>query len=176
MAEVTHAGGESDKPSVGHETSDVNIRAILLFAAGLVVLGVVVQVGLWGMFVYFRERENAANKSPYPLTAEQRQRFQETGERTLPPPPRLEGLPPVDPSHSVGRLRPGSAEAQVAEQEAWLGSYGTAKQGDREVLHIPITRAMKVLEGKLPARAEGPTDPQLPSDSNSGRAPQGGTR
>src|SRR5262249_31781700 len=148
------------------------------FGAGLVVLGVLVHFGLWWLFMYFERRDENAKQSQYPLTAEQRQHFKETGERTLPPSPRLEGLPQSGPSPTVGRWQPGTAEEQAEKQKAWLNSYGAEKQGDRVVYHIPIEQAMKALVGKLPARPQDEagsgrdTDTQPPSDSSSGRVPQ----
>ena len=49
-----------DNPEVAHEDSDVNVRAILMSGAGLLIVGVIVHVLMWWLFAVF-ERQAAAN-------------------------------------------------------------------------------------------------------------------
>ena len=58
MAELhlPHHGGApraDENPEVHHETSDVNIRAILGFGVGLVVVGIGASFMVWLLFQYF---------------------------------------------------------------------------------------------------------------------------
>ena len=94
MAELhrpTHAAhGHADNVEVHHEESDVNIRAIFGFGAGLDRRrAVVVQLVVWLLFVYLRRRAKpAASRPTYPLAAGQDDR--------LPPEPRLQTNPRQD--------------------------------------------------------------------------------
>ena len=47
--------------SVQHEETDVNIRAIFGFGAGLIAVTLVVYLVVWLLFVYFDRREVATN-------------------------------------------------------------------------------------------------------------------
>jgi len=42
-----------DNPAVEHEESDVNVRAILGFGAGLLAVGIVIQLLMWLLFNFY---------------------------------------------------------------------------------------------------------------------------
>jgi hypothetical protein len=118
---------------VRHETSDVNVRAILTVGAGLAGITVVLAVAVW-LLVLFLSR-SAADTAPreYPLAASHEQR--------LPPEPRLQ----TNPREDLFELR--------QSEELRLGSYGWANR-DGGIVRIPIDEAMRLtLERGLPARA-----------------------
>src|SRR5438034_2680301 len=50
MAETSSRIGKTENPQVSHEQSDVNVRRILAFGLGLLVAGVVIQLGMWWLF------------------------------------------------------------------------------------------------------------------------------
>jgi hypothetical protein len=131
MAE--HAEHQPHHADVSHETSDVNIRGILTFGGGLVVLGAVVYLVVWLLFGYLNRRESAASASPaYPLAVGQDDR--------LPPEPRLQAHPRQD----LKELR--------ESEDALLRSYGWVDK-NQGVVRIPIDEAMKlVLQRGLPSR------------------------
>jgi hypothetical protein len=137
MAEVhlPHAAGShrpDDNPAVHHETSDVNIRGILIFAAGLAGSAVVIAFVVLGLFKYFDAREARRLEPQYPLAAA-------SGPR-LPPEPRLQTSPRED-------LR-----ALHAQEEQVLNSYGWVDR-NAGVARIPIEEAMKlVVQRGLPSR------------------------
>ena len=134
MAEVhmPHAGGQPEPAH--HETSDVNLRAILAFGAGLIVAGVCINFIVWLLFTYFSVRESRQVPAVYPLASRQ--------ENRLPPEPRLQTQPRED-------LR----ELRVREDEI-LTSYGWLDK-NAGVVRIPIDRAMKMtVERGLPVRQE----------------------
>src|SRR5436305_9638027 len=87
---VPHArhAAAGDNAAVHHEESDVNIRAILWVAAGMVGVSVVIFFAVWVLFTYFNSRESAKVEAEYPLAVSQ-------GER-LPPQPRLQTEPRED--------------------------------------------------------------------------------
>lgn len=115
-----------------HEERDVQIRPIVTFAVGLIILASVVMVLMGWLFGYFAARQAKLDVPMSPLAVTH-------GE---PPEPRLE----VAPDQVLQELR--------AEEHTMLHSYGWV---DREagVVRIPIERAMTLLtERGLPARAE----------------------
>jgi hypothetical protein len=132
-AHAAHSG--TDNPTVHHEESDVNIRAILGFGAGLTVVAVVILLLMGGLLKYFEARGARQAPRMYPLAAAQ--------ENRLPPEPRLQTHPRED----LAALR--------AREDALLGSYGWVDR-NAGIVRIPIDTAMKLtLERGLPAREQG---------------------
>ena len=135
MAEVHLPHGahaSSGGHEIHHETSDVNIRAILGFGVGLIVVAAVIHILVWALFVYFNAREARQPQPAYPLAVQR--------ENRLPPEPRLQTNPRED-------LR----ELRVAEDEM-LTTYGWVDR-NAGVVRIPIDEAMKLtIQRGLPAR------------------------
>jgi hypothetical protein len=130
MAEQPHTPAASH-----HEESDVNIRAILGFGLGLLVVAAAVHILIFGLFRFFDGREGANVQVEYPLAAAQGRR--------VPPEPRLQ----TDPRQDLSDLR--------AKEDEVLGSYGWVDK-NAGVVRIPIDAAMKLtLERGLPARQQG---------------------
>jgi hypothetical protein len=126
--------GAHDNPRVDHETSDVNIRAILGFIAGLIGSAVVIHFVIWLFFVYLERREATRIPAQYPLAVGQ-------GDQQ-PPGPTLQANPRQD----LRDLR--------AQEEAALKSYGWIDKGTG-VVRIPIEEAMRLtVERGLPVRQE----------------------
>jgi hypothetical protein len=121
-----------DNPEVVHEESDVNVRAILGFGIGLLVVAVVVHLFLWWLQGFFQRQTDREQTRGYPLGVSQQEQ--------LPPGPRLQANPQQD----MRELR--------AKQEALLNSYGWVNR-DAGVARIPIEEAMRmVVERGLPTR------------------------
>ncbi len=128
---LPHAHHASTGPSVEHETSDVNIRAVFGFAVGLTVAGVVIGFAVWLLFQYFTAREAQPRFTEYPLM---------TQEQRLPPEPRLQ----VNPRQDMTDLR--AHENQELQSYEWVDK-------NAGVVRIPIERAMQlVVERGLPTR------------------------
>jgi hypothetical protein len=121
-----------NEPAARHEESDVNVRGVLGFAAGLLVTAVLIQLMVWLLFVYFRGREAARVVPEYPLAA---------GEQTrVPPEPRLQ----TNPREDLRALR--------AREDAVLNSYGWVDR-TAGVVRIPIDEAIKLtVQRGLPVR------------------------
>ncbi len=129
-------GENHENPAVTHEESDVNIRGILGFAVGLIVVAVVIHLLIYVLFGYFDSREGRKVTVEYPLAAGQ-------GDR-LPPEPRLQ----TNPRQDLLDLR--------AREDEVLGSYGWVDR-NAGVVRIPIDAAMKLtLERGLPSRQGQP--------------------
>jgi hypothetical protein len=113
----------TDRESVAHEPSDVNVRAILLFIVGLIVVAAAIHVGTWLLFEFFARQTAAADPRPAPLAAPSGQ---------LPPAPRLQRRP-------VNALK-----ALRAEEDARLHEHAPG---------MPIEEAKRlIVERGLPAR------------------------
>jgi hypothetical protein len=127
--------------NVRHETSDVNIRAVLWLGATLMAGALMAYLFLWGLTDYFKARQAGRELNPTPLATERRQ---------IPPEPRLQGAP--------GHVESGITEwHRFQEQEnELLNSYGWI---DRQagVVRLPVERAKELLLQKgLPALPEIP--------------------
>ena len=117
---------------VHHEESDVDIRAILAFGGGLVMVTAIICFLLWLLFGYFVSREAQSSTREFPLAVEQQNR--------MPPEPRLQ----TNPKEDLRVLR--------ARDEALLKSYGWTDK-NAGIARIPIEEAMKLtVQRGLPAR------------------------
>ena len=149
----TDAQGSLDNPQVAHETSDINVRAVIWFLVTLVAVGVAVYLAVGGLFRILERRE--ASKDPYvsPLA---------TPAGELPPQPRLQTTPWQD------------LKAFRAAEDQKLGSYGWVDQ-KAGVARMPIDKAKEMLlQRGLPTRADavdGAEGTPIASggDANSGR-------
>lgn len=120
-----------DQPTVHHEETDVDIRAIFGFAAALTVVAIVIFVAVWGLFRYFDYQAAREYGPASPLA---------TGEARLPPEPRLQTNPRED-----------AAEFH-AQEDAILNGYTWINREAGRV-RIPIAEAMRATVQKgLPVR------------------------
>lgn len=110
---------ESRRPGPGHEESDINVRAIALFAGGMILVAVVLLLSLYGLFGLYAA---IYGNPPGPIATESQ----------LPPPPRLQAQPDSD----WARMK--------ADTDRRLASYGWSDAAKGRV-HIPIDRAMGLL-------------------------------
>ncbi len=122
-----------DQPSVHHEETDINIRAVFGFGGGLLVTTIVVMLAMWGLFRYLDGRAERLGGSLRPLA---------TNEVRLPPEPRLQITPRAD-----------AAEFR-AQEDALLNGYSWVNR-ETGTVRIPIAEAMKMtLQRGLPAREQ----------------------
>ena len=121
-----------DNVEVVHEESDVNVRAILGWGLGLIVVAVVVQLFLWWLVGFYQGQAQRAETRTYPLAAGQ--------EDVQPPEPRLQTTPQQD----MRALR--DAQSARLRGYQWLNR-------ETGVARIPIEDAMRVIvERGLPTR------------------------
>jgi len=120
---MDHSDSPAANPDVRHETSDANVRAVFAFAAGLVVVAVLIHLLVLVLFNYFATREAVRVPRQYPLSIGQDER--------LPPEPRLQ----VNPRDDLQSLR--------TSEDAVLSGYGWVDK-DKGVVRIPIEKAMKL--------------------------------
>jgi hypothetical protein len=138
MAEVhrPHAAGHDGEhnPGVHHETTDVDIRGILAFGVGLIVVGILTALVVWVLFKYFDAREARRVVPEYPLAA--------TQEKREPPEPKLQ----VNPREDLEELR--RQEDQILNSAGWVDK-------NAGIVRIPIEEAMKlVVQRGLPSRQQ----------------------
>ena len=143
----------TERPELGHETTDASFVGVLSFAGALVVLGVVILVAVVGIFRYLVSREPQVQPPASVFAASQRGRW--------PPAPRLEGM------QTLG----GPSRRLVAEQNA-AQHYGWVDRS-KGIVRIPVDDAMQILADKLPSRPEDKgaawRRTPAPGASNSGR-------
>ena len=121
---MDESSGSDGQPRRGHETSDVNIRSLVIsgvLLCGLVIAGLLVSAGVFHYFVGHQGLGPPA--SPFENV------------RMLPPEPRLQVSAPKD------------LEQYKAAQGEILNSYGWVDQ-KAGVVRIPIDRAMDILVQK----------------------------
>jgi hypothetical protein len=127
----------------GHETRDINVRVVLWFAVGMIVLAIIMHLALGGLFVFFKDR-HPSPQAPSRIALHP---------EMLAPPPRLQTVPGAE-----------LARFQQAEKKK-LNSYGWM---DRQhgIVRIPIERAMELVAHRgLPTRGPG-------SQDSSGKTPE----
>jgi len=135
MAEHTPLVHDERNPAVHHEETDVDLRAILAFGAGLVAVAIAVHILIWLLFRFFDAQAARRDVVEYPLAAEQADR--------LPPEPRLQ----TNPRQDLQDLR--------TQETDTLTTYGWVDRNNG-VVRIPIDDAMKlVVQRGLPARQAG---------------------
>lgn len=163
-------------PAVAHETSDVNIKAILQFTFVLLLIGILVSLLMLWMLSFFEarevKREQKAPAGPMALTEKER----------LPAEPRLQAAPGFGDNLDLGEgknlaLLPPDTEFKVLSQrwrEVLERGQEDAKTG--AVTALPIDQAMKQLvQQGLPSRpaAEGQKTfdqaNEVPAYSSAGR-------
>ncbi len=136
MSAHSHAGhphGNLDNPDTSHETSDINIRAIIWFIAILTAIVLSMNVSMWAMFRVLQHFERKFDPAITPLA-------RPAGEN--PPEPRLQTTPWTD----LRTFR--------ADQEHHLNGYGWVDE-KLGVARIPISKAKEMLLQKgIPVRPE----------------------
>ncbi|MCX6549550.1 MAG: hypothetical protein NTY02_00840 [Acidobacteria bacterium] len=134
----THDTDEGQSDSTAYETRDVKLRPLVVFTAGLTVIGIVTYLVIFLLFRLFSGQAARSDAQLAPasgLTQPAR-----PGEEILPPEPRIQ----VNAAADMKTLR--------EQEEAILTTYGWV---DRQagVVRVPIDVAMKmVLAQGLPVR------------------------
>jgi hypothetical protein len=109
----------TNRPAVGHETTDVNVWAVAKFAIGLVLLCTVSLVLLFGLLRFFQSQEETATAP----TVEPTKMF---------PEPQLQKAPVQD------------LKTVRSEEDKLLGSYGWVDQ-KKGIVRIPVSLAIDAL-------------------------------
>jgi hypothetical protein len=169
---------EQQVPGSGHEGSDVNVRAVVAFGLGLIVVLLLLSLGVLGAYELLLARESAEKEADSPLLQKELADHPTPLDR-LPAmgvpgdpvlrEPRLEGIdpdsskvpgPPPDwpgiPLRSGVAKWPSNAQELDRRDRALLDSYGWVDR-DKEVARIPIDRAIELTAGKLPVRTPSAT-------------------
>ena len=157
---------------VTHETSDINVRAVLTFAAVLTLATIAVSFGIVVLFKFF-EAQEAKEPKPGPMAL--------TKEERLPPEPRLQAAPGFELKLENGEkvpleLKEPQREYRVLRQQ-WEENLRTGlKDQSGRVVGMPIETAMeKVVSEGLPSRVKGPGGKlidyavSMPTAASSGR-------
>ena len=138
--------GPDEQPRRTHETSDANIRNLIIFGIGLSLLVIAGLLVSGTVFHYFVGHQGLGPPaSPFENV------------RTLPPEPRLQVTAPKD------------LKQYKAAQDEILNNYGWVDQ-QAGIVRIPIERAMDILlQRGFPVR--GATSPNKTAPKPSGQNP-----
>lgn len=128
---------------VTHETSDVNVRAVLTFCSVLAIATIVVAIGIWMLFRFLNQREAAREPRPGPMAL--------SGKDRLPPEPRLQGAPGF-------QLQLENGQTMNLEKSAPQAEYRELrKQWEENLRNMAIQDAMKkIVSQGLPTKTMGP--------------------
>ncbi len=151
--------GDEGNPEVSFERRDVNVFQITAFGIGLLIACLVVVFAMVGLFDFLYKRENEKNVQNPPAMMNQRP--------TLPPEPRLQGIPKPDPPRVELRQLHEDEDA-ILNNYAWIDP----NQG---IVRIPIDQAIDMVAKKglpskpSPAGTENDGYRMIPSDATGGR-------
>jgi len=125
-------------PSVRYEKSDASFNWVMITIILAALAGLAIFAGVLVFLRGYAAHQGKIKESPFPLAAEP--------SRSLPPEPRLEQI------DRVAEIETPNVRERLAAREEALRRYGRTEE--KGFVHIPIERAMGMLENKLPARAE----------------------
>jgi len=157
---------------VTHETSDVNVRAVVTFIVVLTVATIAVGFGLRFLFKFFNEQE-AKSSRPGPMALTQKER--------LPPEPRLQAAPgfeiKLENGQTVGLEKAAPQTEYRVLRQQWEENLKTGlKDQSGNVVGMPIDAAIdKVASEGLPSSVKEPDKKfsdfavHMPTASSSGR-------
>jgi hypothetical protein len=150
-ASAGHHPHASNGADVGHESDDVDIKAIVTFTIGLFVAAVIIHTLMWGLMAFFQGRAADNDPAQSPLAS---------------PPVQMPTSTVGDPVFGRGEgvqlltSEPDVLRKNREDEAQALGTYGWVDEKNR-IVRIPVAEAKKLLvERGLPARSE-PADPSL---------------
>jgi hypothetical protein len=126
-APVSHPTEPDNNPTVAHEPTDADARAITRFGIGLAFIVILSQLLLWWFFDHLAGRE-ARLSPPVPALI----RAQAPKE---PPEPRLQGSPQLD------------MKKLLLDEDAVLNHYAWVDP-DRGIVRLPVDRALEIIAQK----------------------------
>ena len=133
-----HEADSGQSESSAYETRDIKLRPLLVFAAGLVIVGIVTYLVIFVLFRLFSGQASREDAQVAPSSVSRP--APAPGEERLPPEPRIQANPAAD----MKTLR--------QQEDAILTTYGWVDRS-AGVVRVPIDVAMKqVLEEGLPVR------------------------
>jgi len=160
MAEKTKGDGHrTETPDVSHirnvevthESSDINVRAVVMFIVVLTVATIVVSFGLQFLFKFFDEQEAKSSRpGPMALTKEER----------LPPEPRLQAAPgfqlKLENGQTVNLEKSAPQEEYRVLRRKWEENLKTGlKDQSGNVVGLPIDAAIdKIVSEGLPSKVK----------------------
>jgi hypothetical protein len=157
-----HPHGTLSNPDTSHETSDINVGALIWSALALAVIVIVIDAAMYGMFVVLDKIEVQNDPTVSSLAAPA---------GTMPPEPRLQVTPWAD------------LKAFRTEETDYLNSYGWVDE-KAGIVRVPLDKAKALLlQRGLPARAQTGAEVDATEgtavatmgESNSGRTLPGAT-
>src|SRR5689334_24560357 len=181
MAEKTKGNGHrTETPDVSHirnvevthESSDINVRAVLTFIVVLTISAIAIHIGVYLLFEYFNQQD-AKTPRPGPMAL--------TKDERLPPEPRLQAAPGFQIKLENGQTV--NLEKKIPQAEyrtlraQWEENLKTGlKDQSGNVVGMPIDAAInKIVSEGLPSKVKEPGKKlsdfavSMPTASSSGR-------
>jgi hypothetical protein len=157
---------------VSHETSDINVTAVLSFVLILLVSTIGVYIGMRLLFGYFQAQEQVKGARRGTLALRDKER--------LPPEPRLQAAPGFEVTLENGEKVPLQLKEPQAEYKVLAEQWEQALKGQLKDqtggTTMPIDEAIKQIAAQgLPTRATGGSTPltdfgvRIPTAASSGR-------
>ncbi len=154
------SAADIQNPAVKHDTTDVNVRAIIGTLAAMVLAAILIHAIVAAMLIYFERTSAEGEPEPNPMRM-----GRTTGGPTDPvktfPQPQLQ----PDPAGDLNKM--------FVNEDQWLNTYGWVDK-NAGVVHVPINDAMEMFlqqNNSSTAAPEGATKPgqvyhprNLPSD------------
>ena len=157
MTEQVPGATPTANPSVQHERTDLDAVWIFGLAAGFLVLAIVIYAALWWLFNHYAQYHASIKQSAFPLAEEK---------AALPPTPRLEEI------DRMAGFERSNVYVREAAKEAVRDAYGATEE--KGYVRIPVQRAMKLLENRLPARTQPGQDQRRQQGLIDGGGPNSG--
>jgi len=160
---------------VEHETSDINVRAVVTFAVVLAISIAVVAFGLTFLFDFLGKREAKSSPKPGPMA------LKKDDKKRLPPEPRLQGSKGFGITLENGEIKDLELTAPQSEygvlRQHWEENLRTGlKDQSGNVVGMPIDAAIdKIVSEGLGSKAKQPNGKiedyaiKMPTASSSGR-------
>jgi hypothetical protein len=153
-----HNADDGKSESSAYETRDIKVRPLVVFIAGLTVVGIATYLVVYVIIGLFSAQAEQQDARLQPVAGQAKPLA--PGEERLPPEPRIQANPAAD------------LKSLLDEEAAVLTTYGWVDR-PAGVVRVPIDVAMrKVLEQGLPVRQPGDTQPATGAPA-SGTKPQG---
>ncbi len=160
-----------------HETSDVNVRALLIFVACFIIFGALTHGIVYAMFSQFRKVEKQKSVGTE-LTG-----LKNAPNANVPAEPRLQPFRAGRGENPTANTPVTDMDDMRASQNATLETYGWVDR-QKGVVHIPIEDAKKlalqrgfaVAPPSAPAPAAAPVPPAQQQDASGGQQSSGGSQ
>ena len=142
------SAADIQNPAVEHDTTDVNVRAIIGTLAAMVLAAILIHAIVAAMFIYFERTSAEGEPEPNPMRVGRTVAGPTDPVKTFPQ-PQLQANPVAD------------LNKTFVEQDQYLNTYGWVDKNGG-VVHVPINDAMDMFLQQNTSSAPAPQDATRP--------------